>query len=263
MTIVLLRQKMHLSWLKIVLLFGFGLLFIGCSAPHDNPLDPASSRYVEPVPTPDPAQLSGHIHSVHISYIFPSTDSYAVVAELDGADASLQDSVWVAYNGYPPVALSRIQAGLWSTRFAAVYFGDPQLGGIVGHPFVFTARDAEGVISTTDSVYMWRVIEGVPAVASPTALDTVSYNPTLNWQAFTASFPFGYQAKVINTTEEVETVVWTSALLQATVRAAQCPDSLPDGNYYWTITVVDSFQNTSRSKQGTFVVRSTDVEPVL
>jgi hypothetical protein len=33
------------------------------------------------------------------------------------------------------------------------------------------------------------------------------------------------------------------------------PDSIPDGDYYWTVTAEDSFDNSSRSKEGPFKIQ--------
>jgi hypothetical protein len=38
-------------------------------------------------------------------------------------------------------------------------------------------------------------------------------------------------------------------------------DTLTDGSYYWTISVVDSFNNVSRSKEGRFEVLSAQPQP--
>jgi hypothetical protein len=250
---------MHLSRLKNLLLCGIGLWLAGCNAPHNNPLDPASPNYRTPA---DPLRLTGLVHSEHISYyLFPTTDSYAVIAQLSGEDAVLQDSAWVSYDSGNPVGMDRIAPDRWSARFAASNT-DPQLETVIGQPFVFTVRDYHGVMTTLDPLFMWRVIADVPKVTSPSAYDTVGAFATLVWEPFSAHFPFGFRAEIISTTQVPAASVWSSGLLQDTARTIQCPDSLPNGDYYWTITVVDSFQNTSRSKQGTFVVEAIAPEPL-
>jgi hypothetical protein len=225
-------------------------------------LDPISPRYRGAIPVP--AVLTGTVRSVHISRIFPSTDSYSVVAELGGQDAGLQDSAWVAFNSGSGVGLVRLGPTLWGTIFSASYFHAPDfphLGTVVGRPFLFTARDGQGLMHETGPAYMWRVIEGVPGVLSPKADSAntpaqVDAHPDYVWEPFSSDFPFGYEVNVINMTEGFETTVWTSPLLGDTVLTMQQPDSLPlpAGDYYWTVTVEDSFENSSRSKQGMFTV---------
>jgi len=233
-----------------------GLLALGCSAPHDNPLDPASDRYR---PATSPAALSGSVRSVHVSRNFPSTDTYSVVAELGGNDAMLQDSAWVSFAGRTPVALSRTSAFAWATVFAASYFfaDDPHLGSVIGLPFDFSALDQDGNRHTVEPVYLFRVIEGVPRVLEPDSLDITGSHPVLAWEPFSSGFrPFYYRPAVHMEAEGFQFIVWTAPLLPDTVLQIQIPDSLADGQYYWTVTVLDTFQNSSRSKEGLFLVQA-------
>ncbi|RPH93907.1 hypothetical protein EHM69_08875 [candidate division KSB1 bacterium] len=250
---------MHVKSIIPLLAVAVWLLCLGCSAPHDNPYDSESERYRPPPATP--SELAGRIHSLHITRIFPTTPSYSVIAEVYGEEAVMQDSVWVSFNGRPELTLRLIQPeNIWAFTFSASYFGedDPQLGGVVGRPFVFRSKDNQGYRHDVGPVYLFRVIEGVPVVATPAGNDTVNSLPLLTWQPFVASFPFGYTAAVVNITEGFQTTVWTSPLLGDSVLSIQVPDSLPlpEGDYFWTISVSDSFLNSSRSKEGPFVVRN-------
>ena len=240
--------KVAAMWLTIGLL----LLWSGCSAPHDNPLDPASKHYVAP-PAEAPS-LSARASSLHISRNF-GTDSYSVICELYGSDAALQDSAWVTFDTSDAVSLSRTDPNTLATVFASSYFQDPHLNDVLGRPFLFTSKDNHGTVHHVGPVYMWRVIETVPELTSPTSSDTVDSHPKFSWHPFTATYPFGYLAEVINVTEGFETLAWTSPLEPESVLFVDYPDSLPDGDYYWTLSVVDSFQNSARSKEGDFTVR--------
>jgi hypothetical protein len=239
------------------IILGLGLLLLlggsfGCSAPHDNPLDPASDRYHPPVATAD---LTGHVRSVHVSRIFPTTDSYSLVTELDGSDAALQDCVWVSYMGRTPIALSRTSATQWATVFAAAYFGDSHLQSEIGLPFVFHCLDLSGIQREVGPAYLFRVIEDVPRVLEPDSEDVVSPRPVLSWEPFAADFrPFYYRPAVYASAENFVFTVWTADLLPETQNSIVVPDSLADGAYYWALTVVDTFNNSSRSKEGMFTV---------
>jgi hypothetical protein len=235
-----------------------GLLWLGCSAPHDNPLDPESDRYH---PLTPPQQLSARVRSMHVSRNFPSTDTYLVIAELFGADAPDQDSAWVSYKNYAAERLGwDSTAQIWVTNFSTSYFNDPHLGSVIGQPFVFAAR--RGAIRTSvGPVYLFRVIESVPQLTSPTGEDTVGSQPTLIWPMFTGGFPFEYLVIVIRVNTSNDTV-WVSPRLPSSVLSAQVPDSLVDGTYYWTITVFDEFENSSRSKEGVFYVVAGS-EPII
>jgi hypothetical protein len=236
----------------VYLILGSLLWWSGCSAPHDNPLDPAAKHYVAPPPAQP--NLGARARSSHISRNFGS-DSYSVIAELFGSDAALQDSAWVQFDTYDPVSLSRTDPTTMATVFASSYFQDPHLNSVLGRPFMFTAKDNHAVHHEIGPAYMWRVIETVPELTSPTSSDTVDAHPKFSWRPFSATFPFGYRAEVINVTEGFETPAWTSPLEPDSILYVDYPDSLPDGDYYWTLSVVDSFENSARSKEGDFTVR--------
>lgn len=243
--------------------FFIGLLWLwsGCSAPHDNYRDPASPYYHPPDSSHTPLKvvLSARVRSVHISRIFPTTDSYSVIAELTGRDIALQDSASVSFDSGPRVPLLRTDPATWATIFAASYFQDPvypNLGNVVGRPFLFysfDAREADSVTHEIGPAYMWRVIVDVPLPVSPKDTVTLDTIPAFIWRSFAANFPFGYEVNVVNLTDGFETNVWTSPVLSDTF--VSFPDSIADGDYYWTITVEDSFENSSRSKEGTFAIR--------
>lgn len=229
---------------------GFWLL-LGCSAPHDNPLDPDSYLYSGPPPTE--AALEGKVRSLHIARQGLS-DTYSVAAELLGEDIARITEASVSFDGRAAVVLQPTSTGTLGANFSAGYFGDSQLGSVIGRPFLFTARNGDNSVHEIGPTYMWRVITGTPLVLSPSGGDTVSAQPVLEWEAFAAGFPFGYRADVVLITEAFETLVWSSALLPSGVLSVQPEVSLAGGDYYWTITVLDSFENLSRSKQGAFVV---------
>ncbi len=87
---------------------------------------------------------------------------------------------------------------------------------------------------------------------APRGNDTTSAFPELAWQRFTTSFPFTYVVTVLD--QEFEAVFWIADSLQPDTTRVIVTDSLEDGDYYWTLTVQDVFENTSRSKEGEFIV---------
>jgi hypothetical protein len=226
-----------------------GLWWLGCSAPHDNPLDPESARYH---PLVSPADLSARVRSMHVSRNFPTTDTYLVIAELFGPDAAIQDSAWVTYTTFPAVPLYwDTTTGIWVTNFAPTYFSDSRLGSVIGRPFTFSAQDGP-TVSTYGPVYLFRVIESVPQLTSPMSNDTVGPQPSFVWPMFADGFPFEYLVMVLS--EAGNDTAWVSPRLPSSVLSAQLPESLTDGAYYWTLTVFDNFENSSRSKEGLFQV---------
>jgi hypothetical protein len=189
------------------------------------------------------------VHSEHVSRIFPTQDTYSVIAEMIAIGPPFVDSAWVRYRTGSPVVMEE-RNGTWTSRFSSTVFNDYTLGSVIGQPFFFSALDHSGNTTEGGPAYLFRVVEETPLVISPSQDDTVAAFPLLIWEAFSANFPFVYQA-IVN---DFDADVWSGPLLSPTLLSIEVSDSLPDGHYYWTISVLDSFRNSSRSKQGYFIV---------
>ena len=50
---------------------------------------------------------------------------------------------------------------------------------------------------------------------------------------------------ILKVEQQFETIVWTSDLLSSDEIEVQVDDSLDDGDYYWTLSMIDSFENSS------------------
>lgn len=232
--------------LLIILIAASLATFVGCNAPHDNPLDPASDSYIKPW------NLTARIRSVHVDRV--TTDIYYVLAELDGPDAAWLDSAWVWYDTRDPVRLDSVAPALWSSVLTGSYLGDATLRS-VRLPFYFRAQDASGARHECAPAYLWRVIESSPLLQSPVGGEIVGARPVLEWQAFSATFTFGFQAAITNITDPFNPdEVWRSQRYSSDVRSVVVGDSLADGRYTWSISVLDQWDNVSRSLDGYFIV---------
>lgn len=243
---------------------------LSCSAPHDNPLDPASPNYVEPettqVDTPPPT-FSSIVRSVHRSRT--TIDVYSVKTEL-WPDSNLTiDSVTVQYKATTPRKMTFFPNGRWQYTLNSTNVGDNDLESAVGEPFYFKVYEANDSIWTVGPKSFVRVIHDDPITATPSSGETVSPFPTLAWEDFGASYPIRYQAFV-----EIEDLfnaqidtVWISDTLSSNVRSIQVTDSLfdtvpnttPDSLFFrWALIVYDNFGNSSISVESTFNVQAGD-----
>lgn len=232
-----------------------GLLCLcACSPAHVNPLDP-ESRIIYPLPSDLPSSCTTRVRSVHIAHS-TGAETYSVLAEAWSDGSLIMDSVWVTYVDGPALELRLTTDNVWSARMAASYFGDPYLGGVIGQPFGFMVRLSNDSIYRREPVYLFRVIETTPEIISPIHGQTVGAHPDLEWAPFTATFPFHFLVTVVEPFEPpfYETIVWTSGNMDSTRTGITVGDSLSDGQYYWTLTVADPFDNWARSTEGTFTV---------
>lgn len=231
--------------LLVIVAASIGFL-AGCSAPHDNPLDPAADGYRRPL------DLVGRIRSVHVDRL--TTDIYYVLAELDGSDAEHLDSAWTQYDSRESVRMDSIGPALWSSVLTGSYLGDATLRS-VRQPFYFRARDYMGWSHECPPAYLWRVIEDSPRLQSPASGDTLGPRPVLEWQPFAATYPFGYQVAISNVTDPLNpAAAWSSLRYSSDVLSVVVGDSLADGRYTWSVSVLDQWDNISRSLDGYFIV---------
>lgn len=222
-----------------------GLILWGCSAPHDNPLDPESDNYHPTV------HLQGSVHVIHKSWANLTFDTYLVVPQVSGEDAEAQDTVSVLFGESLSDTLSWNPATeVWYANFAPSHFGDSRPTALVGKPFLFEARNGTSV-HTIGPAFVFRVIEAVPQVSSPADDDTANATPTFSWPMFNGGFAFDYVVEVYNDSGLTD---WASPRLPSSVLSAQVPQTLRDGWHYWTLTVFDEFENSSRSKEAFFYV---------
>jgi hypothetical protein len=239
-------MKLH-SHLSILLV---GLFCLGCQAPHDNPYDPESSRYNPPLSDPD---VSVRVRSIHVSRSFPTTDTYIINAELSGPDAETLDSAWVAYKTFAAETLSwDSSTGVWATNFAIPYHDASSVQSFIGHPFTFTARSSAGSY-TFGPAYLFRAIVDVPQLTSPAADDTVDSQPTFVWPVFEAGAAFESFTYLVTVINDSGDTLWNQAF-SSSVLSARITSELPNRLYQWTLTVIDEFANSSRSKEREFRV---------
>jgi hypothetical protein len=230
-----------------VLIAVMGALLISCSAPHENPLDPKSSRYHAPSNPQDEPDLTAHVYSLHLSRL--SIETWSVIAHLSGPDGGSIDSAWLTYDDRPTLPLSETSDEMWSTVLQA---SRSNLGTFIGQPFLFTARDSiTRTLYSIGPAYLFRWLEDLPAIVAPDSNALTGPHPVLEWQPYGSTFPIIYSAFMLADSGHADTI-WKAAI-PAGVTTLTVPDSIPDGAYRWTLTVSDAFDN-SCSKEAAFVV---------
>jgi hypothetical protein len=257
------QQQSSKNWTKLWLNIALGLICAlgGCSAPYDNPLDPRSDHFQPPVELVAPPNFGFRVFTKHISYDV-SGDSYQVHTEIWVEAPQEMDSAFVRYQDDRYYALSGPPQGVWGRSFTQSFFRDTLFQKVIGNPFTFLAF----VTDWPDSFivgpgHVVRLIEQTPILFTPTRGDTTHGTPQLTWADFDSAhqliYPFAYLAQISN----LESTIWQSPLLADTTFSVVVDDTLTDGSYYWTISVVDSFNNVSRSKEGRFEVLSAQPQP--
>ena len=125
---------------------------------------------------------------------------------------------------------------------------------LVGKPVLIKARDNPGNSSSSQPVFITRIIEETPVAVFPSSLDSATARPTLAWSQLYLPYPFTYEVRVIRVDAGLQTEVWSRSGITNSVSTMGVDQSLATGSYYWTVAVVDEYGNRSRSKEASFIV---------
>ncbi len=127
---------------------------------------------------------------------------------------------------------------------------------LVGAPFQIIATDAPGASVTSAPFQLARVIAEEPLPLAPANGETITTGaPQLRWQTPALAFDHTLALHVYKTVSGFQTLLLTIPGLPAGSNAAPYPGRLTSGSYFWTVTIVDRFGNSSRSKEATFQVQ--------
>ncbi|NUN70187.1 MAG: hypothetical protein HUU02_10800 [Bacteroidetes bacterium] len=126
---------------------------------------------------------------------------------------------------------------------------------LINKPLTIVSTDGQGATNVSDPFMVTRIIENT---AAPITQDTTTGTPLFKWKPPAVSF--NYTSIITVARRGTETTVWKYAGLLSFFEELQYPTDgsvvpLSAGNYFWTITIVDDFGNTSRSQESYFTVK--------
>ncbi len=207
-----------------------------------------------------PVFSSATVRSAHISRWWPLDDLYMVVfeAQVSDPDGVADIDQVIVSSLSPSVPLSDTllpgpQTGLFAISRSARDLPTRSVHELLGQALVFEATDRPGNTYRTDPVFLARVIEPVPdGLTAPDTLRAGQSIP-LRWNQVVLPFSATYRVEMVRNQVGIPpTVVWTAADLIES--QAVVTDSLPAGTYFWTVSVVDSFGDWSRSREAVIVI---------
>jgi len=167
------------------------------------------------------------------------------------------DSVWCEI---PAIGLSQrlpydpeadqYQLTLWASGLP-----DQNPETLVGTDIRFRVADIEGAVTDAAGCRVARLIYDLPVPTFPAGgLDTLTGDTTFCWLSFGAGYPVSYYGEVVRIEGGGPAgTVLTFARPATGDTTWRCPhESLPTGDYYWTIEAFDGFGNSGRSAEQRF-----------
>lgn len=200
-----------------------------------------------------------HVTSSHISRWWPIDDLYLLNLSLRVLDGDGQNDLETVLVSIPSLAfLDTVQQTMNLEQYALSVdhrlFGLENLQDLLGVPIEFIARDRAGNRSESKEYFLARVIEELAVTESPRGLASVSGQPVLKWQVPSLSFQHTLRVEVHRDDAGIVSRAWFKDQIPATADSIQVEQILPSGTYFWTVSIVDSFGNSSRSKEAAFRV---------
>jgi len=143
----------------------------------------------------------------------------------------------------------------WQTEISSSQLPNQDLQWLIGKEFIVYAKDQENGTGQSTGFYVTRLIEAEVNLVSPTNLDTATGHPRFTWSSPTLSFDYGYQLQIYQVNSGTQTPVGSPISVSSDSISYTYADSLVPGQYSWTITIVDDFNNSSTSKEASFQVQ--------
>lgn len=127
---------------------------------------------------------------------------------------------------------------------------------LVGVPLQVFAEDGSGKKSAPFAVQLARVITEAPLPAFPQNGEIINPNNiTLRWDLPTLNFEHKQSLEVTRLDAGFQIPIFTANNIRAGDTFLPYPGRLAGGSYFWTVKIIDSFGNSSRSKEAPFVVQ--------
>ena len=196
----------------------------------------------------------------HIARWFPLPDVYyleisANVADPDGLADIKQVGCEIPYSALTDTLNPALNAGEFKKTFFTQDLNITSLQELLGQAVFLWVEDNPGARVRSEAQYAARVIEKTASLSSPVELQAVRAD-SIHFQWDLNPLPYSHTLRIdiyaINA--GIVTPVKTIEGIESARTDWLYRSSLPAGDYFWTVTIVDTFGNTSQSKEQVFQI---------
>src|SRR5690554_2538447 len=147
--------------------------------------------------------------------------------------------------------------GNYQTVVTSAEMGGNSIEETIGNDFSIMVKDDFDNKFVIGYNRVTRIIKDEITGLYPSGDTTISISSqplTLKWNKFNEGFSFSYLIELYRREDLSSQLIHTEEDISSENTSYTLPFNLPAGNYYWTIWVVDKFQNRSRSKPVLFKI---------
>jgi hypothetical protein len=186
---------------------------------------------------------------------------YSLVVQVQITDDDDIDSVWVS-NSELQIwkKLTKESASTFSGEFFDYDLPIASFEDLIGRPLSIVSRDRNNRVQTVGSGMVRRIIQQEIELLSPLNRDTVTNPPELRWRRFDPGFRFTYKLEIY-TDDLPPRLVWSKAGISSDSISIVVDPPIPafppapESTYFWVNWCIDEFNNQSRSKPASFILR--------
>jgi hypothetical protein len=188
----------------------------------------------------------------------PSISNLFVKAWITDLDDDI-DTVYVVNNNLKlKKNLTYFQSeGSYQSSVSSGEMGGNNIEETIGSDFAIMVKDEFDNEFVIGNNRVTRVIKDEVTGLHPSGDSTISMQSqplTLQWDEFNGGYYCTYLVELYRREDLSSQLIHTVNDIDSETTSYTLPFNLPSGNYYWTIWVIDKFQNRSRSKPVLFKI---------
>ena len=175
----------------------------------------------------------------------------ARISDIDGVNDI--DSVYVqnTFLNFFKILTYNVNTHFYETKITLSELTLFSIDEIIGKNFEIIVKDLKGRFFTAGSSNIKRIIKQEIEIILPANNQSVSSPFTLSWRRFLPGFTFKYLIQISTDTTPPE-ILWQVENVSPDSISFTIDQTLPQGEYFWTIWAIDEFKNRTRSKPATF-----------
>jgi hypothetical protein len=198
--------------------------------------------------------------SAHVSTRASAADRYFLEIVADVQDPDGANDVKSVRLEIPSVSFSdTLSRGTGASRWQRAFSPDDvpgiDLANLAGVSLSMVAQDFPGEQARPSSFFVARVVNEVPQPLAPIDVTLQENSPSFQWQMPVLSYAHTFRVEVFRIDFGFPTFVTAISNIAQDMTSVSYPGRLSTGSYYWTVKMIDSFGNSSRSKEAAFQIQ--------